>query len=277
MIDRRAQQQLEVMGGSVISLTSKQTKFLSNEKVNDSLGERVMKVVCEPLTPDGGTGGLKEAFNSTRFLNMNKTSKNCTPFGQEQDSIADTIDETVRDAVASLKAKKGASLHTKNLDVEKLHICVSVLMAKKKRNGTHTSTLQNWHQDYKPDQILMMKKDKNLGMIAFIPMSEEGMHVMLEHKNAGVQFFIKLGFGLVVPADMIHKGGFCSLDSQLGNPRLHFYLEDPKVVSLRRGNHWLETLKATEPLQCQKNLRQLFNIDDREHRVCLKKFVEPFV
>jgi len=264
------------MGGSVITLTSKQTKFLSNEKVKDLLGERVMKVVHEPFIPDGGMGGLKEALDSTRFLNMNKTSKNCTPFGQEQDSIADTMDQTVRDAVASLKAKKGASLHMKNLDVEHLHICVSVLMAKKKPNGTCTSTLQNWHQDYKPDQIAMMKKDKNLGMIAFIPMSEEGMHVMLEHKNAGVPFFIKFGFGLMVPADTIHKGGFCSLDSQLGNPRLHFYLEDPKVASLRRGNHWLKTLEVTEPLQCQKNLRQSFNIDDRECRVCLKKFVEPF-
>jgi len=210
-------------------------------------------------------------------VNMNKTAENGPPFGPEQNSIADTIDQTVRDAVASLKAKKGTSLHMKNLDVENLHICVSVLMAKKKRNGTHTSTLQNWHQDYKPEQILMMKKDKNLGMIAFIPMSEEGMHLMLEHKNAGVPFFIKFGFGLMVPADTIHKGGFCSLDSQLGNPRLHFYLEDPKVVSLRRGNHWLKTLEVTEPLQHQKNLRKSFNIDEREHRVHLKKFVEPFV
>jgi len=265
------------MGCSVIALTSKQTKFLSAKTVKDSLSDTVMKVGHEAFTPIGGKGGLKEAFNSPRFLNMNKTSKNCTPFGPEQNSIADTIDQTVRDAVASLKAKKGASLHMKNLDVENLHICVSVLMAKKKRDGTHTSTLQNWHQDCKPDQIAMMKKDKNLGMIAFIPMSEEGMHVMLEHKNAGVPFFIKFGFGLVVPADIIHKGGFCSLDSQLGNPRLHFYLEDPKVVSLRRGNHWLKTLEVTEPSQCQKNLRQLFNIDDREHRVYLKKFVEPFV
>ena len=122
----------------------------------------------------------------------------------------------------------------------------------------------------------MMKKDKNLGMIAFIPMSEEGMHLMLEHQDAGVPFFMKFGFGLVVPADRIHKGGFCSLDSLLGNPRLHFYLEMEEVTPITRANHWFKTLNVTEPLQCQSNLRQLFNLDDREHRVCLKKFVEPF-
>ena len=138
------------MGCSVITLTSKQTKFLSTLTVKDSLSNTVMKVGCEAFTPIGGKGGLKEAFNSPRFLNMNKTSKNCTPFGPEQNSIADTIDQTVRDAVASLKAKKGASLNMKKLDVENLCTFVSVLAAKKKqtenaqahsKTGTKTTNL----------------------------------------------------------------------------------------------------------------------------------------
>ena len=248
MSHHRVQQELEAMGCSVFALTSKQTNFLSSVTVRDSLSNNVMRVEHEVLSLLGGNGGLKEALNCLHFVNMNKATENQTPFGPAQNSIADTIDQTVRDAVASLKAKKGASLHMKNLDVENLHICVSVLMAKKKQNGTCTSTLQNWHQDCKPEQILMMKKDKNLGMIAFIPMSEEGMHVMLEHKNAGVPFFIKFGFGPMVPADRVHKGSFCSLDSLLGNPRLHFHLENKKVASIRRGNHWLPSLNVRELL-----------------------------
>ena len=82
-----------------------------------------------------------------------------------------------------------------------------------------------------------MKKDQNLGMIAFIPMSKEGMHLMLEHQDAGVPFFISLGFGLMVPANQIHKGGFCSLDSMLGNPRLHLCLEMEEVSAIIRANH----------------------------------------
>ena len=99
---------------------------------------------------------------------------------------------------------------------------------------------------------------------------------MLEHQDAGVPFFTNLGFGLMVPANQIHKGGFCSLDSMLGNPRLHLHLEMEEVTPITRANHWLKSLNVTKPLQCQKKLRQLFNLDDREHRVCLKKFVEPF-
>ena len=64
---------------------------------------------------------------------MNKTAEKGTPFGPEQNSIADTIDQTVRDAVASSKAKQGASLNMKKLDVEKLCIFVLVLTAKKKK------------------------------------------------------------------------------------------------------------------------------------------------
>ena len=121
-----------------------------------------------------------------------------------------------------------------------------------------------------------MKKNQNLGMIAFIPMSKEGMRLMLEHHDAGVPFFMNLGFGPMVPANQIHKGSFCSLDSLLGNPRLHFYLEMEEVAPITRANHWFETLNVTEPLQCQNNLRQLFNLDDCECRAYLKKFVEPF-
>ena len=205
------------MGCSVIALTSKWTIFLSSLTVRDSLSNNVMRMEHEVLSPLGGNGGLKEAFNSPRFVNMNKTAENGTPFGPEQNSIADTIDQTVRDAVASLKAKQGASLNMKKLDVDNLCIFVSALAAKK-ANGKHTSTLQDWHQDCKPNKIVQMKKDQNLGMIAFIPMSKEGMHLMLEHHDAGVPFFTDLGFGLMVPVDQIHKGSFCSLDSMLGNP-----------------------------------------------------------
>ena len=121
-----------------------------------------------------------------------------------------------------------------------------------------------------------MKEHKKLGMIAFMPISQEGMHLMLEHKNAAVPSFINLGFGLMVPANQIHKGSFCSLDSMLGNPQLHLCLEMEKVSTIIRANHWLKSLNVSKPLRCQKNLRQLFNLDDRECRVCLKKNVEPF-
>ena len=146
----RVQQELEDMGCSVFPLTSKQTNFLSSVTVRDSLSNNVMRVECEALSPLGGNGGLKEAFNCPRFVNMNKTAENGTPFGPEQNSIADTIDQTVRDAVASLKAKQGASLDMKKLDVEKLCIFVLVLAAKKKqmentlahsKTGTKTTNL----------------------------------------------------------------------------------------------------------------------------------------
>jgi len=134
----------------VFPLTSKQTNFLSSVTVRDSLSNNVMRVECEALSPMGGNGGLKEAFNCPRFVNMNKTAENGTPFGPEQNSIADTIDQTVRDAVASSKAKQGASLNMKKLDVEKLCIFVLVLAAKKKqtenaqahsKTGTKTTNL----------------------------------------------------------------------------------------------------------------------------------------
>ena len=100
-------------------------------------------------------------------------------------------------------------------------------------------------------------------------MSQEGMHLMLEHQNDAVPSFIDLGFRLMVPANQIHKGSFCSLDSMLGNPQLHLHLEMEEVTPIIRANHWLKSLNVTKPSQCQKNLRQLFNLDDRECRVHL--------
>ena len=97
-------------------------------------------------------------------------------------------------------------------------------------------------------------------MVAFIPMSQEGMHLMLEHQNDGVPLFIDLGFGLMVPANQIHKGSFCSLDSMLGNPQIHHCLENTEVAPTTRGNKWLFFLNVGEPLEHQKNFRQLFNL-----------------
>ena len=146
----RVQQKLEAMGCSVIALTSKQTNLLSSLTVSDSLSNNVMRVECEVLSPLGGNDGLREAFNCLGFVNMNKTAENPTLFGPAENLIADTLDQTVRDAVASLKAKQGASLNMKKLDVEKLCIFVSVLAAKKKqmentqahsKTGTKTANL----------------------------------------------------------------------------------------------------------------------------------------
>ena len=163
----RVQQELEAMGCSIIALTSKQTNLLSSLTVSDSLSNNVMRVEHEVLSPLGGNGRLREAFNCSRFVNMNKTAENPTPFGLAENLIANTLDQTVRDAVASLKAKQGASLNMNKLDVDNLHIFVSVLSAKK-ANGKHTSTLQDWHQDCKPNMIAQMKKNQNLGMTACI-------------------------------------------------------------------------------------------------------------
>ena len=72
----RDQQELEDMGCSVFALTSKQTNFLSSVTVRDSLSNNVMRVEYEALSPLGGNGGLKEAFNCLQFVNMDKTAEN---------------------------------------------------------------------------------------------------------------------------------------------------------------------------------------------------------
>ena len=145
------------------------------------MSDKVMKMNCEVLFPLGGIGGLREVLDCPHFANMNKTAEKPTPFGKAENDVADTFDQSVRDALAFFKAKHGASLKMNKLDVNSLCTFVSVLSTKK-ANGKRTSTLQDWHQDCKPDTIALMKKHKNVGMVAFIPMSQEGVHLMLEHK-----------------------------------------------------------------------------------------------
>jgi len=151
------QQALQAMGCWVVEFTSEQTHFLPSLTVKDSLNDKAQKVNHEIVSR---MDGLKEGLNCQRFINMNKTTEKPTPFGEEEHVIAARIDKTIRNAVGSFKAKHGASLKMKKLDVKNLNMLVSVMSAKK-ANGKFTSTPQTWHWDCKSDTIAQLKEHKN--------------------------------------------------------------------------------------------------------------------
>lgn len=108
-----------------------------------------------------------------------------------------------------------------------------------------TTNPQQFHFDFSTKKILrVIQDDDTMPLICIIPLTVEGAYIEIaecgedlieqqetneipkqkKHKTKGTITYIPLGFMVVLPATVIHAGGYKSLDSTEGNLRIHCYI-----------------------------------------------------